>query len=95
MHRNNINALRKRAKTIKTKKGRTTKIYVMNMERKKLLKQRREMTLQNAKDRKSAKENFLTAIKASHKADRASKEKQNEENFNNEFINSTNADTIT
>ena len=29
------------------KKGRTAKIYTMNIERKKLLKQRRERTLQN------------------------------------------------
>ena len=70
-YRKYINALRKRAKTVKTKKGRTTKMYVMNIERKKLLKQRREKALQNAKDRKLAKENFLTALKASHKADRA------------------------
>ena len=37
------------AKTVKTKKGRTTKIYATNIERKKLLKQRREKALQNAK----------------------------------------------
>ena len=65
--RKDINALRKRTKTVKTKKGRTTKMYVMNIERKKLLKQRREKALQNAKDRKSAKEKFLTALKASCK----------------------------
>ena len=41
----------------------------MNIERKKLLKQRREKALQNTEDRKLAKENFLTALKASHKAD--------------------------
>ena len=40
--RKDTNALRKRAKTIKTKKGRTTKMYTINIERKKLLKQRRE-----------------------------------------------------
>ena len=39
-YRKDINALRKRAKTVKTKKGRTTKMYAMNIERKKLLKQR-------------------------------------------------------
>ena len=49
-YRKDINALRKRAKTVKTKKGRTTKMYVMNIERKKLLKQRRENALQNTKD---------------------------------------------
>ena len=62
-YRKDINAFRKRAKTVKTKKGSTTKMYAMNIERKKLLKQRRERALQNAKDRKSAKENLLTAVK--------------------------------
>ena len=57
---------------MKTKKGRPTKIYAINIERKKLLKQRREKALQNAKDRKLANENFLVALKADHKADRAS-----------------------
>ena len=41
-YRKDTNALRKRTKTVKTKKGRTTKMYTINMERKKLLKQRRE-----------------------------------------------------
>ena len=38
-NRKNINAA--------SKKGRTAKIYTMNIERKRLLKQRREKTLQN------------------------------------------------
>ena len=33
-----------------SKKSRTAKIYTMNIERKRLLQQRREKTLQNAKD---------------------------------------------
>ena len=70
-YRKDKNALRKRAKTVKTKKGRTTKTYTINIERKKLLKQRREKALQNAKDRKLAKKNFLAALKADCKADRA------------------------
>ena len=37
---------------------------LQNIERKKLLKQRREKALQNAKNRKLAKENFLAALKA-------------------------------
>ena len=41
-YRRDINALRKRAKTVKTKKGRTTKLYTINIERKKLLKQERK-----------------------------------------------------
>ena len=90
-----INTLRKRAKTVKTKKGRTTKMYAMNIERKKLLKQRREKVLQNTKDRKSAKENFLTVVKASHKANRASKDTQSGRKPNDGLINGGNADTIT
>ena len=93
-YRKDIIALRKRAKTVKIKKGRTTKMYTMNIERKKLLKQRREKALQNAKDRKSAKENFLTGLKAGHKADRASNDTQSGRNSNDELINGANADTI-
>ena len=93
-YRRDINALRKRAKTVKPKKGRTTKMYTINIERKKLLKQRREKTLQNAKDRKSAKENFLTALKAGHKADRALNDTQSSTNSNDELINGANADTM-
>ena len=70
-------------------------MYAMNIERKKLLKQRREKALQNAKDRKSAKENFLTSSKAGHKADRASKDTQSGGISNDELINGANADTIT
>ena len=43
-YRTEINAVRKRAKTVKTKKGRTTKMYAMNIGRKKLLKQRKGIT---------------------------------------------------
>ena len=69
-------------------------MYTLNIERKKLLKQRREKALQNAKDRKLAKENFLTALKADHKADRASNDTQSSANTNDELINGPNADTI-
>ena len=59
-----------------SKKGRTVKIYTMNIERKRLLKQRREKTLQNAKGKKPAEEYFLTALKASCKTHRALKNTQ-------------------
>ena len=62
-NRKNINALRTRAKNMKSKKSRTAKMYTINIERKRILKQRREKTLQNAKGRKLAKEYFLTASK--------------------------------
>ena len=69
-------------------------MYIMNIERKKLLKQRGKKALQNAKDRKLAKENFLRAVKASCKADRASKDTQSGRKPNDELINGVNADTI-
>ena len=47
-NRKNSNALEKRAKNMKAKKSRTAKTYTVNIERKRILKQRREQTLQNA-----------------------------------------------
>ena len=49
--RKKSNALGKKAKNIEVKKGRNAKIYTMNIERKIILKQRREQTLQNAQGR--------------------------------------------
>ena len=72
-NRKKSNALGKKAKNIEVKKGRTAKIYTMNIERKRILKQRREQTLLNAQGRKLAEEYFLTALKASHKIHRALK----------------------
>ena len=69
-------------------------MYTINIEKKKLLKQRREKALQNAKDRKLAKENFLAALKAECKADRASNDTQSSVNMNDELINGSNTDTI-
>ena len=43
------------------------KIYTVNTERKRLLKQRRERTLQNTKGKRLAEEYFLTTLKASRK----------------------------
>ena len=94
-YRRDIKILRKRAKNVKTKKGRTTKMYTINIERKKLLKKRREKALQNARDRKIAKENFLATLKADCKADRASNDIQSDANTNDELINGSNTDIIT
>ena len=74
IYQKDIRALRKRAKIEKTQKSRTAKVYTMNIERKKLLKQRREKALQKTEVRKMAKGNFLTVLQASRKADRASKD---------------------
>ena len=62
-NRKNINTTRK--------KGRTAKIYTMNIERKRLLKQRN--TSQNVKGKRPAEEYFLTALKANCKTYRALK----------------------
>ena len=93
-YRKDTNVERKRAKTVKTKMGRTTKMYTINIERKKLLKQRREKALQNATDRKIAKENFLAALKADHKANKASNDIQSDANTNDELINGSDTDII-
>ena len=61
---------RKNINTAK-KKGKTGKAYTMNIERKRLLKQRRERTLQKAKSKGPAEEYFLTALKASNKSYKA------------------------
>ena len=70
-------------------------MYTINIEGKKLLKQKREKALQNTKDRKLAKENFLTALKASHMANRASNDTPSSAHSNDELINGDNADIIT
>ena len=89
-NRKKSNALGKRAKNMEVKKGRTAKIYTMNIERKRILKQRREKTLLNAKGRKQAEEYFLTALKASHKTHRAFKNTQKRKKSDNGSINDEN-----
>ena len=74
-NRKNSNALEKRVKNMKAKKSRTAKMYTVNIERKRILKQRKQ-TLQNAKDRKLAKEYFLAASQANCKANRTLKDTQ-------------------
>ena len=81
-NRKNINTARR--------KGRTAKIYTMNIERKRLLKQRRKNTLQNAKGKRLAEEYFLTALKASHKTYKALKSKQKRKKNDNGSINDAN-----
>ena len=80
---------RKNVNTIK-KKGRTTKIYTVNIERKRLLKQRRERTLQNTKGKRLAEEYFLTAFKVSHQRYKASKNSHKRKKDNNGSINDDN-----
>ena len=86
IYRKDINEQRKRAKIVKSKKGRTMKIYAINIERKRLLKQRREKVLQNAKDRKLVKVNPLVALQASVRANSA--------NTDDEVIGNVDTDVI-
>ena len=78
-----------------SKKDRTAKIYTMNIERKRLLKQRREKTLQNAKGKRPAEEYFLTALKASRKIHRALKNTQKRKKSHNGLINDENMNIAT
>ena len=71
---------------MKSKKGRTTKIYAINIDRKRLLKQRRE------KDRKLAKGNPLAALQADKRANRALNDTQSI--INDEMIDGSNTDAI-
>ena len=81
-HRKNINTA--------SKKGRTAKIYTMNIERKRLLKQRRVNISQNAKGKRPAEEYFLTALKASRKIHRALKKTQKRKKNDNGSTNDEN-----
>ena len=66
------------------------KIYTMNIERKRLLKQRRERTLQNTQGKGPAEDYFLTALKASCKSYKASKNSHKRKKDNNGSINDDN-----
>ena len=79
----------------KKKKGRTAKICTMNIERKRLLKQRRERTLLNAKGKGPAEEYFLTALKAGHKTYKALKKSNKRKKGDNGLINDENTNIAT
>ena len=67
-----------------------TKIYTVNIERKRLLKQRRERTLQNTRGKRLAEEYFLTALNTSCKSYKASKNSLKRKKDNNRSINDDN-----
>ena len=92
IYRKYTNDQRKRAKIVKSRKGRTTKVYAMNTERKRLLKQRREKVLQNAKDRKLG--NALVALQASIRANTASEDTQDITMADNAAIGTDNTDNV-
>ena len=62
----------------------------MTIERKRLLKQRRERTLQNTRGKIPAEEYFLTVLKASHKHYKASKNSHKRKKDNNGLKNDDN-----
>ena len=92
IYRKDTNEQRKRTKIVKSNKGRTTKVYAMNIEGKGILKQRREKVLQNAKDRKIGKVNAPVALKASIRTNRASKDAQNITMTDNAITGNDNTD---
>ena len=63
-------------KTVKFNKGKATKVYEINIKKKKILKERREKALQNAKDRDAEKANAQAALQACIRASKASKDNQ-------------------
>ena len=69
------------------------KIYTINIERKRLLKKRREKTLQNTRGKILAEEYFLTALKASHKCYKVSKNSYKRKKDNNGSNNDDNTNT--
>ena len=69
--------------------------YTVNIERKRLLKQRRERTLQNTRGKGPAEEYFLTALKASRKSYKASKNSHKRKKDNNGSINDDNTNIAT
>ena len=87
-----IDELKSNRKNVNTakKKGRMAKIYSMNIERKRLLKQRRERTSQNTRGKIPAGEYFLTALKASCKHYKASKNSHKRKKDNNGLNNDDN-----
>ena len=54
-NRKKSNALGKRAKNIEVKKGRTAKMYTMNIEKKRILKQRRKKNITKYKRQKTGR----------------------------------------
>ena len=85
---------RKNVNTAKEKGG-MAKIYTVNIERKRLLKQRRERTLQNTRGKRPAEGYFLTALKASCKSSKASKNSHKRKKDNNGSINDDNTNIVT
>ena len=65
-----------RYQTVKSNKGRATKVYAIKTKRKRIFKQRKEKALQNAKDRNAGKANAQTALQANTRATKASKDTQ-------------------
>ena len=62
--------------SVKFNKGKATKVYEINIDKKKILKERREKGLRNAKNRDVEKANAQAALQACTRACKASKDNQ-------------------
>ena len=62
---------------MKFNKGKATKVFGINIEKKKILKVKREKALQNAKNRDAEKENAQAALQAHIRASKTSKDNHN------------------
>ena len=62
--------------TVKFNKGKATKVYEINIEKNKILKERRKKALQNAKDRDAEKANAQAVLQAHTRASKASNDNQ-------------------
>ena len=59
--------------TVKFNKGKATKVYEINIDKKKILKERREKALQNAKDSEAEKANAKAALQGGQKPQKITK----------------------
>ena len=91
IYRKDTNDQKKRAKIAKSKKGRTTKVCVKNIEKVIIEIKKRKGTAECI-DRKLAKANPLVALQASVRANRASKDTQDIEMTDNAAIDADNTD---
>ena len=80
--------------TVKCNKGKANKVYEINVEKKKLLKERRENALQNAKDREAEKANAQAALQVCTRASKASKVNQDIKMTNNAITHKDSTDVV-
>ena len=81
-------------KNTKTNKAKMNKVYEMNEEKKKLLRQRREKAIQNAKDRETEKVNTQAVLHTCGGVNKTSKTNQNTNMINDATENKEGTDEI-